>query len=142
MPSLEPPAYAIDVSRWPLVRLRATSAVDSTAALDVTYRDLEQLLARRGRFLLLFDLRGARSSPSRRRRLLDWGLAHESELRALVGAMALVAGTSLERGFVTALLWLQPVPWPQRVFSSASEAETWLMQEHHTSQMPTGSDAE
>jgi hypothetical protein len=128
--STEQLAYLVDDRRLPLVALRATAAVDDPAALDATYRALEQVLARRQRFLMLFDLRGASSSPSRRRRLLEWGLRHEPELRAYLGASALVVGNGLERGFVTAMLWLHPVPWPMRVFSSVAEAEAWLLREN------------
>jgi len=123
-------AYVVDDSRWPLLIVRPTSAVDDPDALDASYRALERVLAKRSRMLMLFDLRGASSSPSRRRRLLDWGLRHEAELRAYLGANALVVGNSLERGFVTAMLWLHPVPWPMRVFSSLEEAESWLLREH------------
>lgn len=123
-------AYVVDDSRWPLLALRPTASVDDPAALDATYRALERVLAKRRRMLMLFDLRGARSSPARRRRLLEWGLRHEVELRAYLGASALVVGNGLERGFVTAMLWLHPMPWPVRVFSSRDEAEAWLLQEH------------
>jgi hypothetical protein len=123
-------AYLVDDRRLPLLVLRATSAVDDPDALDATYRALEQVLAKRQRFLMLFDLRGASSSPGRRRRLLDWGLRHQQELRAYLGASALVVGNGFERGFVTAMMWLHPVPWPMRVFSSVAEAEAWLLREH------------
>ena len=130
MGATEQLAYVVDEARWPLVVLRATAAVDDPDALNASYRALERVLAKQRRFLMLFDLRGASSSPSRRRRLLDWGLRHEQALRAYLGASGLVVGNGFERGFVTAMLWLQPVPWPMRVFSSLQEAEAWLMQEH------------
>lgn len=123
-------AYVVDDSRWPVLALRPTPWVDDPAALDATYRALERVLAKRRRMLMLFDLRGASSSPARRRRLLEWGLRHEIELRAYLGASALVVGNGFERGFVTAMLWLHPMPWPMRVFSSRDEAEAWLLREH------------
>jgi hypothetical protein len=128
--STEQLAYLVDDTRLPLLALRPTAAVDDPAALDGTYRALEQVLAKRRRILMLFDLRGASSSPGRRRRLLDWGLRHEPELRAHVGACALVVSNGIERGFVTAMLWLHPVPWPMRVFSSVGEAEAWLLRDN------------
>lgn len=122
-------AYVVDETRWPLLVLRATSAVNDVAALDATYRAMERVLQKRTRFLLLFDLRAGGSSPSRRRRLLDWGLQHQEELESFVEAQAIVVGTSIERGFVTAMLWLTPMHWPVRVFASAEEAEHWLTSE-------------
>lgn len=130
MASQEQLAYVVDDGRLPLLVLRATPAVDDPQALDASYRALERVLAKRTRILMLFDLRGASSSPSRRRRLLDWGLRHERELRTYLAASALVVGNGFERGIVTAMLWLQPVPWPMRVFSSVEDAEMWLLQEH------------
>ena len=126
----EQPAYVVDDGRWPVVSIRPTAAVDDVAALDATYRAVERVLDRAGRFVLLFDLRGARSSPSRRRRLLDWGLQRKAKIEACIGATAVVVGTGFERGFVTAMLWLHPLPWPIRVFSSPADAEAWLREQY------------
>jgi hypothetical protein len=123
----EPMGYEIDDSRWPLVSARATKHLSDVAATDASYRKLESILRREQRFLLVFDMRGASSTPSRRRKFLDWGQRNAGPLTRLLVAGAIVAGSAVERGFVTASLWVRTPPWPMRVFSDASEAETWLL---------------
>jgi len=122
-------AYAVDDSRWPVVTVRPTELVNDIAALDGTYRALELLLARRQRFRVLLDLRGGASSPRRRQRFLDWGKRHAIDLTSYLAAIAIVVGTSFERGIVTAVTWMYAPPWALRVFSDRAEAETWLASE-------------
>jgi hypothetical protein len=119
--------YAIDDTRWPLVVARATEHLSDPVAADASYRKLETILMREERFLLVFDMRGASSTPSRRRMFLDWCQRHADSLTRLLVAAAIVAGSSVERGFVTASLWVRTPPWPMRVFAESSEAETWLL---------------
>jgi hypothetical protein len=122
-------AYAIADARWPLVTARATEFVDDPAALDPSYRKLEQILARKELFVLLFDMRGATSTSARRRRLFAWCDQHSDALTNLILAGAIVAASSLERGFVTAGLWVRSPAWPMRVFSDSPEAEAWLFEQ-------------
>ena len=119
-------AYTVDDTRFPLVLVRATEFSDPSAALELGYRKLEQILGREQAFVIVFDMRGASSSPGRRRRLIDWCVAHEQALtRYLVGG-AVVARSSIERGFHTATLWLRTPPFPVRLFADVADAEAWL----------------
>jgi hypothetical protein len=119
--------YDIEDARWPLVVARATKYLGDPAATDASYRKLESILEREQRFLLVFDLRGASSTPGRRRRFHEWCQSHEDALTRLLVAGAIVAGSGMERGLVTAALWVRTPPWPMRVFTDSSEAETWLL---------------
>ncbi len=123
----EPMGYEIDDSRWPLLVARVTKHLDDPEAADASYRKLEGILQREQRFLLVFDMRGASSSSTRRRKFAEWCKRHAGSLERLLVASAIVAASSLERGFVTAALWLDTPPWPMRVFASSTEAETWLL---------------
>ena len=117
-------AYAVDDSGWPLVTARAIAFDPQT--LDACYRKLDALLARRQPFVVIFDMRGATSSPERRRRLQAFGDRHEADIKHYLAAVALVASSPLERGFITAGLWVRSPAFPMRVFPNASEAEAWL----------------
>jgi hypothetical protein len=123
-------AYAIVDARWPLVVARSTEYTDDVAALDPSYRALEVILAREQPFVLMFDMRGATSTSSRRRRLMEWCDRHADALTRLIVAGAVVAASSVERGFVTAALWVRSPPWPMRVFADPSEAAEWLLAEY------------
>ena len=120
-------AYAIDDSRWPLVVSRATEFIDDPEAAEVSYERLEAILARRQRFVLIFDMRGATSTPARRRKFLEWCARHSDALTRYLVAGAVIASSSIERGFATATLWVRTPPWPTRVFGDPQEAEEWLM---------------
>lgn len=119
--------YDIDDSRWPLLVARATEHLSDPAAADASYRALELILQREQRFMLVFDMRGASSSPTRRRKFLEWGERHADVLTRLLVAGAIVAVSSIERGFVTASLWLRTPPFPMRVFAEPNAAEAWLL---------------
>jgi hypothetical protein len=119
--------YEIDETRWPLVVARATKYLSDPVATDASYRKLESILMREQRFLLVFDMRGASSTPGRRHMFREWCQRHAGALTRLLVAAAIVAASSMERGFVTASLWVRTPPWPMRVFAESSEAETWLL---------------
>jgi hypothetical protein len=123
-------AYAILDARWPLVSARATEFIDDPDALDPSYRALEAILARQQHFVLLYDVRGASSTAARRRRLFAWCDEHADALTHLILAGAVVASSSVERGFVTAGLWVRSPPWPMRVFADSPEAEAWLLAQY------------
>lgn len=119
--------YDIDDSRWPLLVARATQYLNDPVAADASYRALERILKRDERFLLVFDMRGASSTSARRRKFVEWGERNSEALTRLLVAGAIVAATSMERGFVTAALWLRTPPFPMRVFADAVDAEAWLL---------------
>jgi len=119
-------AYVIDDSRWPLVLARAIPYDPQT--LEACYRKLEALLARKQVFVVLFDMRGASSSSERRKKFLEFGERHADAVKRYIAGAAIVASSPIERGFITAALWVRTPPYPMRVFSNAIEAEAWLFE--------------
>jgi hypothetical protein len=117
------------MTRWPLVVTAPTKYVDDPDALVETYRQYDALLARKSPFLFLFDLRGYKSIPMRRRRFNDWYKANTFAIQANVVAVAAVVGNPLEAGIVTAYIWLLDSPVPLKVTSSRTSAEQWLRQQ-------------
>lgn len=124
-------AYAVDVSRWPLIAIGATTAVRDAMALDATYATLEGVLGRKQPFVCLIDVRGAASDPARRKRFASWIEAHRAALDRYSIAIATIVGTTIERGIVTAALWLVQKPGQMRVFTDVREAESWLQERYH-----------
>ena len=84
-------AYAVDDTRWPLVIARATEFNADISALDASYAKLDAILARGRPFALMFDMRGAVSSPARRQRLHQWCQQREELLTRLLLVGAIVA---------------------------------------------------
>lgn len=122
-------AYAVDASRWPLVTIGATAAVRDNGALEATYAAADLLLARRQPFVTLIDVRGAVSDPTRRKRMMTFVQERRPQFDHFLIATAAVVGSGLERGIVTAALWLLPGKPNIRVFTDRNEAEAWLRQE-------------
>lgn len=133
------PAYLVDTSRWPLVTAAPTAAVRDPDALTATYAALDILLDRRQPFVSLLDLRGGASDPNRRRRFADWLNRNRGRVHELVVAHAVVVGSTIERGFVTAALWLVSTPCPMRIFTSQSDAEDWLLAMYAARNRPSAS---
>lgn len=129
-------AYIVDTSRWPLVRAWASDAeaLSDPAALDATYAALEQVLARDRPFVTLFDLRGARSDATRRQRLAAWERTHEQAIQRLCVAHSVVLASPVERGLLTAYLWLREPVVPVRAFAGRPEAEQWALAQYQAHQ--------
>lgn len=124
------PAYEVDTSCWPIVTLRPTVAVREMAALDLTYVAMDAVLARKETFVVALDLRGSVSSAERRRRFNDWVERNGAAIRRYAVANAVIASSTVERGFVTAALWFLTPPIPMRVFATPRDAEAWLQQQY------------
>ena len=56
----------------------------------------------------------------------DWMAEHEALLKKTTMGVALVFDNALMRGALQAVLWMQPMPVPHRVFSTMEEAEGWV----------------
>ena len=125
-------AYTLDTSRAPLVVVRATAAVDDEAAIAAWYAGVDAFLARNQRFVSLMDMRGAPSDATRRKRFMAFISARKEHVRRLCIAHAGVVGSTLERGFFTAYLWLvgDEVYVPVKLFDAELEAEAWLLAQY------------
>src|SRR5262252_2029385 len=108
-----------------LVTVSPPRELTDEAVLSVL-RDLEARLARGGTYGLIFDLSNAGTPNAVQRQLLA---GHMRKNRALiersVRRLAVVAPSSMVRGMLTAIFWIQPPPVPYEVFSSRDEAAAW-----------------
>lgn len=126
------PAYRVDDSRLPLLSITPTAAVKDEAALDATYAALDRFAARNEPFALVIDVRGAASDPKRRKRMQRWLKAHEAWTDRCLVATAVIVSSSIERGFVTAAMWLVSPRTETRVFTERSAAEVWAHSTYKT----------
>lgn len=115
---------------WPLVRLELPAGVDPRDVdQESFYREVDALLARGERFASLHDLRYAeRLDAGRRKRFADWLKSRHDELRRTVIAHAPLVGSALQRGAITALMWIVEPPCETKVFTDRPDAEAWLRQ--------------
>jgi hypothetical protein len=129
--------WVVDLVRWPLVFIRPPSGASSGAGLvadedvelDAFYQSLEQLFARRRPYLVLYDVRGASISVSRRERMSEWTNRNDSSIRTHMIALAVLVSSEVERAHVTAGFWSLRQSYHARIFESLEEAERWLLAE-------------
>ena len=130
LPSAHPTTteyFRIDESDWPRVRIHiANTAVPDEALL----RSVHQLgaIAKRGeRYTLIFDGRGAKPLGAQQRKLLaDASLPTAPYAARNCAGSAIVVNNVVLAGIVTALHWLKPTDYPEKVFSTMEDAEAWL----------------
>lgn len=119
-------SITVDSSSWPLVRVTYIDSVDD-ARFDAYVREQAALLERREPYVILFDATESGMPNARQRqRMAEYSRDHEEELRRYCKRGVFVIPNSVIRGALTAILWVQPLPFPHSVVSSVSEAEQIL----------------
>jgi len=115
----------VDASEFPLViaRFRDHSSDDEFAGY---LKDLDQLFTRRQHFALVIDTTSRRDTPPLHRRMqADWMRDRAMLIRLFNVGTALVIPSMVQRGVLTAILWMQPMPCPHYTCENAPEAIRW-----------------
>jgi hypothetical protein len=95
-------------------------------AVSSILRELEARLARNVRHVLIFDLSRTGTPTPVQRQLLAAHMKKNRELiRRNVQALGVVVPSSLLRGVLTAIFWIEAPPVPHLIFGTATEAATW-----------------
>ncbi|CAN5298581.1 hypothetical protein BH09MYX1_BH09MYX1_05970 [soil metagenome] len=119
---------ALDRSKWPVVIVRfvGTPSDEEFARYLAIY---DELLAEKQRYGLVFDALAA-DVPTARRRAMQakWIRDHSVQLAEYCLAGAFVIGSPLIRGALTAIFWIQPMPFPHVVCGKVEEGERWVRQ--------------
>lgn len=114
-----------DASEWPLV---IDVGVDEGTDDDVRAYIMghRRYLARRQLYAAVFDARLARYMTGAQRQLVaEWIREQRDELKRYHAALALVTSSTLAKGFMEAIYWMQPPPYPHAVFTDLNEAKAW-----------------
>lgn len=78
--------------------------------------------------VLIHDARAAGPSPPTQRKMqAEWLKKHDARLREITLGSVFVIDSTLVRGILTAILWLQPLPMPHEVCSSVEEGLDWAL---------------
>jgi len=108
-----------------IVLLRC-SGVLSNEAFQSYLAQFDALLAAARPYALILDLRQVAVPNAVQRKLqADWMRDHEPKLRALCRGGAFVIQSTPIRGVMTAILWLQPMPFDYVVVATIDEAVSW-----------------
>jgi hypothetical protein len=122
-----PPRIAIDDSRWPLVVATWPAEQLSDEAFQEMLDHMGTFNLRREPYAVIHDARKATRPTPKQRAAAAARQAQDAPLtRRYIKAMALVVSSPLLAGVVTAITWIAPPPFPQKVFSSVEDAEAWV----------------
>lgn len=115
----------VDFSGWPIVVTTSTTGLLSDEDFEaylVSYGTA--LNQRKGEYVAVVDLRqGGALTPKQRQRLT--GAMSAPETGAQCVGTALIFESTLMRGMLTAILWIQQPKYPTKVFASVMEASDW-----------------
>lgn len=115
----------IDSSRWPLLLVR----LPPTATDEEVQAYLDQLRTfreRREPYAVIVEASASQGFSARQRKMqADYIESGIQTSRIYLKAFAFVARSALQRGMMTAILWMKPPEWPNRIFSTTGEAIAW-----------------
>lgn len=117
----------IDETQWPLVLARWTSLEGGTLATFLSRMDA--WLARKERFGLLLDSRGAGAMPPEQRKLVIDHMRANAALTAQYFVQAVVIDNLVQRTLFHAVRLVLPSPFPNRVFREPEAARSWLAEQ-------------
>ena len=116
---------SIDETQWPIVTVRWSGA-PSDQEVQRILRQMDQWLARRERFGLLLDSRGASGlSPEQRNEVVGYMKQHAS-LTAPFLVQAIVIDNLIQRTLFYGINLIFPNQFESKVFSDPASARRWL----------------
>lgn len=116
----------IDDSRWPRVYLKWPAGALSSAEFERVVLQLSSY-ARRGQpYVTILDARvAARPTPLQRSFAAERQRLDADYSRRWLRGSAIIVSNPLLVGVVTAINWVFPPPYPQKIFASPAAAEAW-----------------
>ena len=118
-------AIEFDESRFPLVVV-TYRGIASTVEFEAFLARIGGWLAKGRSYALVFDCSSAAvPSALQRRRFAEWTASHRGDLERLCVGKAFVITSPLIHGALTAVVWLQQLPYPHQVVATRKAAEAW-----------------
>jgi len=122
-----------DDSRFPLVTVTfvgETSDDQFEAYIAHLTRTTLRALKEKRRVAFVMDARKVVSSSASQRRMMgDWMKANDGDTRATCAGFAFAMESAWQRGLLTAVLWIHPLPAPHFVGSTPGEAAAWCREQ-------------
>ncbi len=117
--------YRFDATTLPLLRITFAGSVDD-AAFRAYLGEYRAVLAQGKPYAVLLDASEAGVPSSAQRKLqADFMRDNAGAMGAVCVGGAFVIQSTLVRGALTAILWLQPMPFRHVVVSTMAEGEAW-----------------
>jgi hypothetical protein len=119
----------LDASRPPIRRVTVEGTI-TEAAVRAYLADAARLLANGDEHVLVYDLLRMNALGAVHRRIqAQWIVEHRVGIRKLCRGAGFAMYSAVQRGALTALLWLTPLPFDHAIFATVVEAESWALQQ-------------
>lgn len=129
-------SVTLDVSRPPIRRVTVEGTV-SEAAVRAYLAQAKHLLDEGAPHVLVYDLLRMDGLGAVHRRIqAEWVRENQLAIRKLCRGAGFAMCSALQRGTLTAVLWLSPLPFQYAIFDSVHEAEQWALKRMAASQQP------
>lgn len=112
--------------RWPQVVIHFRGEL-TDEEFEAYLAEYENYLERRERYaaILITEPHSPMTKPRHAKLQTEWIAAHEQEIRSFCVGLAFVLPSVVMRGALRAMLWMQPLPVPYRVFATVPEGFEW-----------------
>jgi hypothetical protein len=121
------PAVEVDEKHYPLVFIKFTGEPTLDEFRAYLGR-LSQLLKRPGHRALVLEA-SYRANAFQRKLQAEWIKDNLETVKQKTAGMAFVIQSSLVRGALTAIFWIQPLPVPYVIVATREQAEAWARQQ-------------
>ena len=117
------PAVEVDEGHYPLVFIKFTGEPTRDEFRAYLER-LSQLLKRPGYRALVLES-SYRANAIQRQLQAEWIKQNLETVKLKTAGMAFVIQSTLVRGALTAIFWIQPLPVPYVIVATREQAEAW-----------------
>ena len=116
----------LDLSEWPLVIFHAPASM-TNEEMQTVMDAVHEIYQHGESFGFLLDLRKYTKADPEQRKIMTDSLARNEEFgkKYCVGA-AMIFSSPVVRGILTALHWVRPPVYPQKVFKEEPDARAWV----------------
>ncbi len=129
-------SVTLDASRPPIRRVTVEGTI-TEAAVRAYLADAARLLDTGAEHVLVYDLLRMNALGAVHRRIqAEWIVEHRLAIRKLCRGAGFAMCSAVQRGALTALLWLTPLPFGHAIFATVAEAESWALQQMKHSARP------
>ena len=121
---------AIDESKWPRVYAIWPGQALADEEFEEMVLAMSALHQRGERYVVIHDARRAqRPTPKQRAFAATQQKLDADKSARLLAGVAMVVSSPLIASVVTAINWISPPPYPQKIFSSLDAAEAWAAEQ-------------
>ncbi len=117
---------------WPLLEIRYHHT-PSQPEFDAYLEYLSEVLSRQKRFAVCITTEPeVKLPPTMRRQQAQWLTDSAEALEEHCAGFAFCLESMIQRGVLTAIMWAQPLPCPQKIAKSPTEARQWCREQLRT----------